>query len=505
MTNCLIYDNCSIGHDSEGGGVYNNYSLINNCIVFGNISTGEYSKGGGIYNNRGLIRNSTICGNHAKQGGGLYNSNAGLIANSIIWNNSPDNTYGLYDEYISYSCVEGISKANGNISSDPLFVFDSGDMLFWDYHLRDDSPCIDAGDPYEYYKDGSLPPGKGTERNDMGAYGGPGNCEFPEIVLPKTVLGVVTEYGDAWGAQNQGIPPFGSPDRRGWLGFRFSPSEGWDVLKGDADRSGLDDLIQITQYGDAWVSVSLETTNLEPERWGWLGFQYVETVYNGWIPLAGDVNGDEACDLIQVTEYGDAWVALSTGSSYEEPSRWGWLGYRFNRAESGINGAIPLAGDANGDGLCDLIQITEYTDAWVALSTETSYGEPSRWGWLGFKYAPYDGWYPLCGDVNADGLDDLIQITPTGDPWVSLSVGTYYQEPERWGWLSFYYNEAQGYYPLLGDVNSDGKEDLIQITPSGDQWVAMSLGDAFDTPEQWGWLGFTFSRENGYLPFFLEY
>ena len=242
-----------------------------------------------------------------------------------------------------------------------------------------------------------------------------------------------------------------------------------------------------------------------PTRWGWLGFRYTETTYNGWMPLAGDANGDGTDDLIDVTEYGDAWVAISSETIYQEPVRWGWLGFEFSRGTQGANGAIPLSGDANGDGKDDLIQITRYTDAWVAISAETIYEQPTRWAWLGFKYAPLDGWYPLCGDVNADGLDDLVQITPTGDPWVSLSTETTYGEPSRWGWINFFYDETQGYYPLLEDVNMDGRTDLIQITPTGEAWVAPSTGDAFDTPEYWGQPGFLFDRENSYLPLYFDY
>jgi len=323
--------------------------------------------------------------------------------------------------------------------------------------------------------------------------------------IPLTLLCDLTPYGDLWGAECHGIPPFDTPYRRGWLGFKFDPENHWYPLKGNADADGIEDIIQVTEYGDAWVSICLDTLNLSPTRWGWLGFRFEETTYNGWIPVAGDANGDGADDLIQVTEWGDAWVALSMETMYNPPTRWGWLGFEFSRGEVGNPGAIPLTGDANGDGYCDLIQITQYGDAWVALSAETIYNPPTRWGWLGFKYAPFDGWYPLCGDMNADGLDDLVQITPTGDPWVALAGESLYNPPTRWGWLNFYYDETQGYYPLLGDVNADGKEDLIQITPGGEQWVSLSTGEAFETPEQWGWLGFIFSREKGYLPFYLEY
>ena len=58
----------------------------------------------------------------------------------------------------------------GNIDEDPIFVGGSS------YHLQEGSPCIDAGDPDPIHNDECLPPSMGTERNDMGAYGGPWAC-----------------------------------------------------------------------------------------------------------------------------------------------------------------------------------------------------------------------------------------------------------------------------------------------------------------------------------------
>jgi len=62
----------------------------------------------------------------------------------------------------------------GNIDVDPIFVGGG------DYHLAGGSLCIDAGDPDSSYNDECFPPSMGTERNDMGAYGGPGACEWHE-------------------------------------------------------------------------------------------------------------------------------------------------------------------------------------------------------------------------------------------------------------------------------------------------------------------------------------
>ncbi len=526
----VIEGNTISGNSCGGGGsgLSHCHGAIRNNHIMGNTTPPNPEFGIGVLHDcDGYIENNIIARNSSYQRGLLnecdaffvnntfYNNEACLAAgwwdpvgpgalfvNCIFWHDieNPDYFIGFTEQYM-YCCIKNWSSGGeGNISEDPEFIDPENN----DFRLQDASPCIDQGHPDAIFNDGCLPPGKGTEWNDMGAFGGMYNCAEPSEYL-KTLIAVITEYGDVWAAENKGVPPFGIPKRWAWLEFLYKPLEGWYPLKGNTNAGGRQDLIEITPYGDAWVSLATETNYTPPTRWGWLGFRYEENTYNGWIPLNGDTNGDGADDLIQVTEYGDAWVAISTETSYSEPNRWGWLGYRFNRGAIGENGAIPLSGDANGDGKIDLIQITEYTDAWVALSAETMFDPPARWGWLGFHYSPYDGWYPLCGDVNGDALDDLVQITPTGDPWVALAGESLYNPPARWGWLSFYYDEAQGYYPLLGDVNADGKEDLIQITPGGEQWVSLSTGEAFETPEKWGWLGFIFSREKGYMPFYLEY
>jgi len=72
--------------------------------------------------------------------------------------------------------------SEGNIDAAPLFC----DIPDEDYRLTAGSPCRDAGDPAPEYDDACIAPSGqecissepsiGTERNDMGAYGGPGAC-----------------------------------------------------------------------------------------------------------------------------------------------------------------------------------------------------------------------------------------------------------------------------------------------------------------------------------------
>ncbi|MGA1867496.1 MAG: right-handed parallel beta-helix repeat-containing protein [bacterium] len=70
--------------------------------------------------------------------------------------------HGGYEDEDTY-----IQKAH--LIADPLFM----SMNNEDYHLRPESPAIDAGDPDPQFDDRLFPPSLGSRRNDLGAYGGP--------------------------------------------------------------------------------------------------------------------------------------------------------------------------------------------------------------------------------------------------------------------------------------------------------------------------------------------
>jgi len=117
-----------------------------------------------------------------------------VIDNSILWGNSAL----LGDEIfvggspepsvitVSFSLVSGgqnsvyvepwcnIIWGLGIIESDPLFLDGA-------FHLQQDSPCIDAGDPST--QDNCRPPGLRGSRSDIGAYGGERNCWWPDFGL----------------------------------------------------------------------------------------------------------------------------------------------------------------------------------------------------------------------------------------------------------------------------------------------------------------------------------
>jgi hypothetical protein len=187
-------ENCTFRGNSAmfGGGIkcWNNSSpMIKNCILNGNwaaeygggidcaywcnptieyctISGNSAELGAGIsstHESNPEITNCTISENFANEnGGGLWcwvNSNP-ILVNCIMWNDLPEEIYFAPGDdpntiTISYSDIDGgivaivtnnngtVNWLEGNIDSDPLFV----DPVNGDYHLTENSPCIDAGDP----------------------------------------------------------------------------------------------------------------------------------------------------------------------------------------------------------------------------------------------------------------------------------------------------------------------------------------------------------------------
>jgi len=162
LVNVTIIGNSVSGFHPKGGGILCSNSSNPNMV---NVSiTGNSARhGGGIFygfDSSSTLQNVTISGNNASQdGGGIYcegNSSPSLV-NCILWSDSPDEISGTAD--ITYSDIQGGWTGDGNINEDPLFA----DPIEGDYHLTENSPCIDAGNPFSS-------PDPDSSRVDMGAY-----------------------------------------------------------------------------------------------------------------------------------------------------------------------------------------------------------------------------------------------------------------------------------------------------------------------------------------------
>mgnify|MGYP006281625885 CR=1 FL=1 len=183
----IISNNCIVGNlatHSSGGGIFycEDAEIYNNLLVYNYAFGGS----GAMGHSGAVVQNNIIYNNKSSHGYGGITGIEGEIRNCIIWENQSgsENQIGFISEP-SYCCIQNWDEGGtGNINTDPLF----SDPSKIDFHLKDASPCIDAGDPVASLEDACIPPGKGDTRGDMGIYGGPFNCSELDIDIPPMRL-----------------------------------------------------------------------------------------------------------------------------------------------------------------------------------------------------------------------------------------------------------------------------------------------------------------------------
>ncbi|MBB5868283.1 hypothetical protein F4553_001662 [Allocatelliglobosispora scoriae] len=242
----------------------------------------------------------------------------------------------------------------------------------------------------------------------------------------------------------------------------------------DFTGDGRDDIVSFTHGTLADVYVAASTG---------AGFAGTSVKWNdffaltGETPLTGDFNGDGKDDIVAFTHgttgtaAGDVYVGLSTGTGFLGGAKWhDWFA---------PGNEIPVVGDFNGDGKDDIATFTHDTagDVYVALSTGSSFGAGIKWHEF---FAPA-GEFPAAGDVNGDGKDDIITFTQgpatASDVIVGLSNGSSFGPGLKWHDL-FAVGAEQ---PRVGDVNGDGKDDIVTFTCNADAdvYAAVSNGNGF--------------------------
>jgi len=217
----------------------------------------------------------------------------------------------------------------------------------------------------------------------------------------------------------------------------------------DIDKNGVQDVLVVHSLG---VSVMLGSSTaayvMKHGSWPISRFNYGSVV-------AVDVNLDGHLDAVaqslDQSNNPGIWVFHGDGKGALTPAQAALPtpGYLFN-------GGLLTQGDLNGDGLQDLVLKSEANHVYLMLHVGVS-------GYLAPQPLPYSDMYAVSvGDFNADGRDDLIAArgsSPHGNIWV-FTQGTD-------GVLAY-----SGHVPLVGDmlnpvvadVDGDGRDDLLVAT-----------------------------------------
>ncbi|MGW7289731.1 FG-GAP repeat domain-containing protein [Streptomyces sp. NPDC054847] len=255
----------------------------------------------------------------------------------------------------------------------------------------------------------------------------------------------------------------------------FFAPGGETPLSGDFNGDGKDDIVTFAHGPEADVYVALSNGD---------GFGPA-TVWHDFFsqrhetPAVGDVNGDGFDDIVTFTQgaESDVYVALSDGvDGFGGGQKW----HEFFAPA----GEFPALGDVNGDGRDDLVTFTRgaSADVYVAFSDGGGFGP----GELVHEHFAPGVEEPRVGDVNGDGRDDIVAFAQGSgaDVFVALSDGV------RFGggvlWNEFF--APAGEFPYVGDFDGDGRDDIVTFTrtPEADVYVALSNGsDGFVQGAKW--------------------
>ncbi len=217
---------------------------------------------------------------------------------------------------------------------------------------------------------------------------------------------------------------------------------------------------------------------------------------------AGDVNGDGFDDIVVETNTG-TYVVFGKASGFTDMSVTsldGTNGFAITNTTGGLaTGTVSEAGDINGDGLDDLI-LGRYVIFGKGTGFAGSVDVSTLDGADGFALNGIDSIRDVSGtgDVNGDGLDDLIIGASEADPGGATDAGSSYVVFGKRGGFGAAFDLAgldgtNGFVVHginagdrlgvsvsdAGDVNRDGYDDLLIGASEADPHGTEKAGEAY--------------------------
>ena len=298
-------------------------------------------------------------------------------------------------------------------------------------------------------------------------------------------VGIITDNDPPFTSANLWVAGFGT--QGSWASNELTPRRLADV-NGD----GMADIVGFA-HGGVVVSLATGGGTFGPARLAVEGFG----VNGGWLNDSltprqlADVNGDGRADIVGFA-HGGVVVSLADGAGGFGAARLAVTGFGVNGGWANDNLTPRSLADVNGDGMADILGFGS-AGVYVSLATGGGAFGAARLavggfglngGWLSDNAAPR-----RLADVNGDGMADIVGFGGAG-AYVSLALGggsfgaaalrlgAFGANPSAGGWTS-----EDATPRRLGDVNGDGRADIVGFGGAGAFVALASGGGGFEAAE----------------------
>jgi hypothetical protein len=225
-------------------------------------------------------------------------------------------------------------------------------------------------------------------------------------------------------------------------------------------------------------------------------------------PASGDLNGDGKNELVVgLGRGGHGWVEIrSNSSSGYAHSAWvqvPWTSYNEANGET-----RPVIADVDGDGKGEIIiGLGSGSQGWIEIRGNASTGY-AHLAWVQLGWPAYNAangaTRPAAGDLNGDGKSEIVVGLGSGSSgWVEI-LGNASTGYAHLAWIQLPWDPyilADGETrPAVGDLDGDGKAEIVLglgSTGNAQGWVEIrgnaSTGYAHSTWVQLGWAAYNSS------------
>ena len=203
--------------------------------------------------------------------------------------------------------------------------------------------------------------------------------------------------------------------------------------------------------------------------WGRIEWADYNEINGETWPACGDIDGDGKDEIVvglgkNGKGYAEVFGLIDGQITHKSWLRIQWPDYDDLNGES-----RPICADINGDGIDEVIMGlgSKGGGKFEVFGYNSGNGSHLLWGFVDWpEYSDMNGeTWPTAGDVDKDGHKELIVgLGPGGEG--QMAVFKYEDKQElQWDWVQISwpeYNDVSGETrPVCGDVNNDGKDEVI--------------------------------------------